>query len=234
MKVIRGAPGSGKTALVFREFKAALRDGGPEPRIVVPTATLVRHFQHELARDGEVCRPHSVISLSRFARERAAEIIPRTVVPAELLRAIVRDSLPPATTDGMVSTIVDTIELFENAGCTPEKLARVRKAGQHAKDFEKVWRASGEAVRKRGYLMRSDLMRTATESNKPARIWLDGFLNFSPIESEFVRSLARVCEVTITLNDSPATDEIRKVALQLGAEDRLLPGASRRPADRPG
>jgi RecB family exonuclease len=229
MKVIRGAPGSGKTALVFREFKAALLTEGPEPRIVVPTATLVRHFQHELARDGVVCRPHSVISLNRFVRERAADVTPRLTVPGELLRALVRDALPAATTPGMVSTVVDTIELFENAGCTPEKLARVRKAGPHAKDFEKVWRAAGEAVRQRGYLMRSDLIRAATESKKPARVWLDGFQSLSPLECEFVQLLARVCEVTMTLNDSPATDEIRKFALQLRAEDRLLAGASRRP-----
>ena len=229
MKIIRGAPGSGKTALVFREFKAALLDDGPEPRIVVPTATLVRHFQHELARDGVVCRPRSVISLSRFVRERAAEVSSRTSAPGELLRAIVRDSLPPATTEGMVSTVVDTIELFENADCTPEKLARVRKAGPNARDFEKVWRASTEAARTRGYLMRSELIRAAAENQKPARTWLDGFQSLSPVECDFIRSLARVCDVTITLNDSPATDEIRKLALRLGAEDRLLTGAPRKP-----
>src|SRR5277367_1157862 len=70
MKLIRGAPGSGKTALVFREFKDALRTGRADLRIVVPTATLVRHFQHELARDGVVFSPRSVVSLNRFVRER--------------------------------------------------------------------------------------------------------------------------------------------------------------------
>src|ERR1700727_1976637 len=126
MKLIRGAPGAGKTALVFREFKDALRAGRTDFRIVVPTATLVRHFQHELARDGVVFSPQSVVSLSRFIRERATVVnTGATPVPDGLLRAIVRDVLRRlpfpefagvATTQGMTAVAIDTIELFENAG----------------------------------------------------------------------------------------------------------------------
>ncbi len=229
MKLIRGAPGSGKTALVFREFKDTLKDGAGGLRIVVPTATLVRHFQHELARDGVVCPPHAVVSLNRFARERAAagQDQPAEVVPDGLLRAIVRDAV--AGSEGMVATVLDTIDLFENAGCTPDKLSGVRKLGPEAKAFEKVWRATGEAVRRRGYLMRPDLIRAAAANTQPARIWLDGFLNFSPLERELVRSLAQTCDLTLTLADCDATADARKLALQLGAADRLLPGAPRRP-----
>src|SRR5580698_10361897 len=120
MKLIRGTPGSGKTPLVFREFKDALLAGATDLRIVVPTATLVRHFQHELARDGMVFSPQSVVSLNRFILERTEA----THVPDGLLRAIVRDCLQRLqfpefaaveTTEGMAATIVDTIALFENA-----------------------------------------------------------------------------------------------------------------------
>src|SRR2546429_8433213 len=90
MKLIRGAPGSGKTALVFREFKEAARQGNGTLRIVVPTATLVRHFQHELARDGVVFPPGAVVSLSRFTSERAPEA---KLAPEGLMRVIVRDAL---------------------------------------------------------------------------------------------------------------------------------------------
>src|ERR1700744_4463140 len=94
MRLIRGAPGSGKTALVFREFKSALRAGETDLRIVVPTATLVRHFQHELARDGMVFPPNSVLSLHRFVRENAAKLPTEPEpVPDGLLRAIVSDCL---------------------------------------------------------------------------------------------------------------------------------------------
>src|ERR1700678_3641692 len=150
MRLIRGGPGSGKTALVFREFKEALRAGRQELRIVVPTATLVRHFQHELARDGVVFSPHAVVFLSRFVKERAAAVgTIATLVPDGLLRGIVRDTLRRlpfpefagvATTQGMTSVAIDTIELFENAACAPEKLAAVRKLSPHARAFARLWR----------------------------------------------------------------------------------------------
>jgi ATP-dependent helicase/DNAse subunit B len=242
MKLIRGAPGAGKTAFVFREFKEALRSGATGLRIVVPTATLVRHFQHELARDGMVFSPRSIVSLNRFMQERSEG----NLVPDGLLRAIVRDALQRlkfpefasvAATEGMAATIVDTIDLFENAGCTPDKLASVRKLGPHAKPFEKLWRAVGEAVRQSGYILRGEIVgQTANlrpvvnlSANRPL-VWFDGFLNFSPIELDFLRGLVKVCDVTLTITDSPATDDIRKFALQLGAEDRLLPGNPRRPS----
>jgi ATP-dependent helicase/DNAse subunit B len=238
MKLVRGAPGSGKTALVFEEFKSGLRAGRGDLRIVVPTATLVRHYQHELARDGMVFPPHSVISLSRFVQERATENATKELVPAGLLRAIVRDILrrlpfpefaEVAGTEGMTAIALDTIDLFENAACTPDKLASVRKPGPHAKAFVRLWRAVSDAVRATGYLMRTDLMRSAAANTQPARIWLDGFLNFSPLEREFVRSLDKVCDLTLTLMDLPATDEIRRFSMQLGAEDRLLSGRSKAP-----
>ncbi len=235
MKLIRGAPGSGKTALVFREFTDELRRGRTDLRIVVPTATLVRHFQHELARDGVVFSPHSVVSLSRFVKERAAGVDP---VPAGLLHAIVRDSLrrnrfpefaDVATTDGMAATVIDTISLFENAGCTPEQLAVVRRSGADAKAFARLWRAVTDRVHECGYQTRVEVIRAAAANTGTAKIWLDGFLTFSPLEREFVASLARVCDVTLTMTDSPSADEIRRFALQLGSEERLLPGSARRP-----
>lgn len=238
MKLVRGAPGSGKTALIFREFKDALRAGRTSLRIVVPTATLVRHFQHELARDGLVFSPHCVVSLSRFARERAAAITSAELVSDGLLRTIVRDALrrlpfpefaEVAATEGMTSVLLDTIELFENSGCTPDKLAAVRKLGVHAKAFARLWRAVGDAVRAAGSLMRSDLMRAAARNTEPLRVWMDGFLGFSPVECDLVRSLAGSCDLTLTLTDSAATVDMRKLALHLGAQDRLLPGSPRRP-----
>jgi ATP-dependent helicase/DNAse subunit B len=239
MRLVRGAPGCGKTALVFREFKAALRAGRKDLRIVVPTATLVRHFQHELARDGVVFSPRCVTSLSRFVKERAeSEKTNPFPIPQGLLRAIVRDTLrrfhfpefeSVANTDGMTSVVLETIGLFENTGCTPDKLSSIRKLSPHARAFSKLWRIVSDRVRETGYATRAEMARAAAANPHPLRIWMDGFLNFSPIEREFVRALAGVCDLTLTLTDSPATDDIRKFAMQLGAEDRLLPGTSRKP-----
>ncbi len=239
MRLIRGAPGTGKTRQVFREFKAALLAGETNVRIVVPTATLVRHFQHELARDGVVFSPRSVVSLNRFLMECAGET---QLVPGGLLRAIVRDRLQRvpfpefeavAGTDGMAATVVDTIDLFENAGCTPDKLASVRKLSPHARAFEKLWRAVAERVRQCGYRLRGDWIRAASHPQPariwPARIWMDGFLNFSPVEHEFLRTLSQACDVTVTLSTLHATEETYRFALKIGAQDRLLPGSPRAP-----
>lgn len=236
MRLIRGAPGSGKTALVFREFKEAQRaaSGDIDLRIVVPTATLVRHFQHELARDGIVFSPRSIVSLRRFALDRAPGV---NLVPDGLLRALTRDALrrldlpefaEVVATEGMTSTIIETIDLFENADCTPDRLSRLRKLGPRAKAFEKVWRVVGESTRERGYTTRVDLMHSAAANTQPARIWMDGFLDFSPLEANFIRELAQNCDLTITASDSPACDEIRRLCLQLKARESLLRGPARK------
>jgi ATP-dependent helicase/DNAse subunit B len=235
VRLIRGAPGAGKTARVFQEFRDALPHRRATLRIVVPTATLVRHFQHELARAGLVFPPSSVLSLRRFIAEQAPGLKP---VPDGLLRATVRDALhrlKPAgfeevsETDGMVSTILEAIGLFENAGATPEKLAAVRRLTPHARAFESVWRAVAAAVRARGFASRTELLRAAAAGVRGLRVWMDGFVAFSPLETELVRALAHSCDLTLTLTDSPAGDDIRRLALHLGAEDRLLPGSARRP-----
>jgi ATP-dependent helicase/DNAse subunit B len=246
MKLIRGAPGSGKTALVFREFREALHSSTAGPgvkalRIVVPTATLVRHFQHELARDGIVFSPHYVISLNRLVRERALPAGPAVLLPEGLKRALVRDALvllkfpefaSVATTSGMTATVLDTIELFENAGGNPDQLASsVRRLGSCARPFEKLWRSVREEAYRRGYCFRSDLLRAAASNPAPARIWLDGFAGFSPVEREFLRGLDKVCDITLTLTDSNAADEVRKFAMELGARDILLPGRPRQPRE---
>ncbi len=240
MRLIRGAPGAGKTGLVFREFKEILRQGRRDMRIVVPTATLVRHFQHELARDGAVFPPGSILSLSRFAFERAPQ---SNLVPDGLLRAIVRDALrrlkpsefaEVAGTEGMAATILDTINLFENAGASVDKLAAVRGLKPHAKAFGKIWRAVDQAVTAAGYQTRAQILRAAasyetSENETPAKVWMDGFLHLSIAERELVAAVAKSCDLTLTLTDAPAADEIRRFALAQGARETLLPGLSRKP-----
>ena len=160
-------------------------------------------------------------------------------VPDGLLCAIVRDALrrvnlpefaAVANTEGMTAAIIDTIGLFENAGCAPDRLARVlRKLGPCAKAFEKVWRDVDAGVRERGYATRPELIRAAAANTQPERVWMDGFLDFSPLETMLIRALAQVCDLTLTVTDSPAGDDIRKLCLQLRARESLLQGPSRRP-----
>jgi ATP-dependent helicase/DNAse subunit B len=235
MRLIRGAPGTGKTSLIFREFKQALRNGRRDMRIVVPTATLVRHFQHELARDGAVFPPGAVLSLSRFAQELAPQC---RLVPDGLLRAIAREvllRLKPAEfaevcgTEGMTATILDTIALFENAGCTADKFNAIRKLSPQAKAFGKVWIAVAQRVAAAGFHTRAQILAIAAANSVKIPVWMDGFINFSAAERTLVSAVVEHCDLTLTLTNSPAADDLRRFAMQLGAEDRLLPGHARKP-----
>lgn len=240
MRLIRGAPGTGKTARVFQAFSDAVRsqpvtNSETALRIVVPTATLVRHYQHELARTGLVFDPNSVVSLSRFALECAPAL---SLAPAGLVRALVRTALSRlqlpefiqvAETPGMADIIIETITRFENAGCTPDRLAKIRTLSPLGKAFHRVWKEVDAAIAQRGFAMRGQLFREAAASIPPAKIWIDGFLRFSPLESDFLRAIAAACDVTLTLTEGPVTFDAYRFAMELGASDRLLPGSPRPP-----
>jgi ATP-dependent helicase/DNAse subunit B len=237
MRLIRGAPGSGKTALVFREFRGALKAGRNGLRIVVPTATLVRYYQHELARSGLVFNPGNVVTLSRFALECAPDL---KLAPADLVRALTRASLARlqlpefaqvAATQGMLDIILETITLFENADCTPERLSKARGLSPHAKAFLRIWKDVDAAIVARGFATRGHVFRRAasTAGLSATAVWFDGFLRFSPLEGALLRTLAVSCDLTLTLTNSPATDDTYRFALELGAKDHLLPGETRRP-----
>ncbi|HVW10917.1 MAG TPA: PD-(D/E)XK nuclease family protein [Bryobacteraceae bacterium] len=233
MRLIRGAAGSGKTALVLREFEDAHR-GGKRARIVVPTATLVRHTQHELARAGLVFDPGQVVSLSRYAAECAPGV---RLASATLVRALTRDalkrlSLPEfadvAETQGMADVALETMGRFENTGCTPEKLGRVRGLTAQGRAFQRLWKEVEAGIAARGFVTRGGLFRAAVKSVAAGAIWLDGFLKFSPVEGELLRAMAAQCELTLTLSDGPETTEAYRFAMELGAKDRLLPAVPRR------
>jgi ATP-dependent helicase/DNAse subunit B len=235
MRLIRGAPGTGKTALVFDAFSQAVRNGETALRIVVPTATLVRHYQHELARTGLVFRPDMVVTLSRFARECAPNL---TLAPTGLVRALTRDALSRlqlpefaqvAETPGMADIVIETITRFENAGCTPDRLSKDRKLSPLGKAFHRVWKEVDTAIARRNFATRGQVIHQAAASVPTTKIWIDGFLRFSPLESDFLRAIATTCDVTLTLTDGPVTFDAYRFAMELGARDQLLPGTPRRP-----
>jgi RecB family exonuclease len=235
MRLIRGAPGAGKTALVLREFKEALLQGRGTARLVVPTSTLVRHFQHELARDGVVLPPSAVISLRRFVEELAPELEPIT---DGAMRVFVRDALArvrPAEfaelcgAEGMIATVLETIGLCENAGLSAAQLAGMRRLSPSAKAFAAVWSAASEAVKAGGFATWPEVVRAAATNASGLRIWMDGFATFSPVETELIAALARSCDMTVTTTDTRGGDEIRKMAMRLEARQTELSGRSRKP-----
>jgi hypothetical protein len=74
MLLLTGPAGSGKTSLVLAQFRAALARNDPPARLLVPTATMARHLQNRIAREGFVLRPHWIQTLSRFVDGWAADL----------------------------------------------------------------------------------------------------------------------------------------------------------------
>ena len=127
----------------------------------------------------------------------------------------------------MADIVIETITRFENAGCTPDRLSKDRKLSPLAKAFLRVWTDVDAAIVERNFATRGHLLRQAATSVPPTKIWIDGFMRFSPLESNLLRAIAATCDVTLTLTDGPVTFDAYRFAMELGARDRLLPGISR-------
>src|SRR5262249_42184402 len=66
MLLITGPAGSGKTVFVLDQFREALRANNHAIRLLVPTSTMARHLQNEIAREGFVFRRNFIQTLSGF------------------------------------------------------------------------------------------------------------------------------------------------------------------------
>ena len=72
MRLITGPAGSGKTSFVLDRFREALRTGDGSIRLIAPTATMARHLQNRIAREGFVFRRELIQTLSGFMEAWAA------------------------------------------------------------------------------------------------------------------------------------------------------------------
>jgi hypothetical protein len=71
MRLLWGPAGSGKTTYILDRFRQALAAGHANIRLLVPTATMARHLQNRLAREGLVFSPSLIQTLSTFVRDYA-------------------------------------------------------------------------------------------------------------------------------------------------------------------
>jgi RecB family exonuclease len=176
-----------KTVLAsFRETLGQGRRG----RIVVPTATLSEHLQHELVRDGLVFRARDVSTLAQFVKELAPEI---AVVSDDLFHLMVEDAvirldLPEfqkvAALAGFHSRLAKTIQELESAGCKPEQLTGPVVAN---------WQDVDRQLSERKLVMRGQSLRIAAEmarrGSPAAQIWFEGFAQLSVPEKELITAL---------------------------------------------
>ncbi len=216
MLVFTGPSGSGKTHRILTAFREAVRGRRSDTRLVVPTATLVRHLRNELAREGLVFSPKSVLTLSAFTSEICSGVALADTAHLTLaIEAAVTEVDSPefARVDGMPgfhAALVATIGELDAAGCEPEQFSRLMPDAPLAEPLLAVWRTMERQLSARGLLTRSQALRRAASEirNRPTRelsqqIWFDGFVGFARPELELIEALASKEQVTVALPSLP-------------------------------
>ena len=131
MRLFTGPPGSGKTAVILNELRAALRAGeGSSVRLLVPTATLAQHMQNELAREGFVFPSSVVQTLKQFIADWRPNVpeVPETIfywiVEAAARRLNRAEFAAVIDFPGFSASLAKTIAEFAAAGCDSARLGR--------------------------------------------------------------------------------------------------------------
>ncbi|HYM12510.1 MAG TPA: PD-(D/E)XK nuclease family protein [Bryobacterales bacterium] len=229
-----GPAGSGKTARVLGELEAALGRGEPA-RLIVPTASMAEHLQHQMARGGLVVSPRTILPLAAFVahltpdcRELspALEIL---LVERALARAAAGEFAAMAGYPGFHARLLDTMHEFWAAGAQTEQLKSILReppAGAFARvmaEFEALLREAGAVHR----AARLRLAADAAQKEKFGAVFVDGFFNFTPVELELLRAVAGAAEkIVVTLPDSGA-DEARRALLEMGMPEQRLAHSQR-------
>src|SRR5690242_11492035 len=104
-------------------FRQALRSDPSAIRLLVPAASLAERLRHNLAREGFVLRPNTILTLSKFVAPWAADLpeisepllyliverIARRLAPPEFVRVL---RMP-----GFCAALAQAIDEFSSAGC---------------------------------------------------------------------------------------------------------------------
>jgi ATP-dependent helicase/DNAse subunit B len=217
MLLLTGPPGSGKTAAILNELRAALRSGGAgSVRLLVPTATLAQHMQNELAREGFVFPPNIVQTLKQFIadwRPEAPEVA-KTIfhwIVEEAARRVNRAEFAAVIEfSGFNASLANTIEEFAAAGCDSAQLAANLPDAPLAEAFLAVYREVDRELTRRGLALRARRLeiaadRIAAEGAGAVRtVWFDGFHALPEPELQLIAALAKHARVTIALSDFAA------------------------------
>jgi RecB family exonuclease len=236
MLLLTGPAGSGKTFRILERLRAAFERRDSGVRLLTPTATMARHFQNRLAREGFVFRPGLIQTLSRFVDAYAADL-PQVSEP--LLYLLVEDATRRVNRPefarvvhlhGFCAALTRAMEEFSAAGCDASRLADSlpRKTAAPLGDaFLAVYREVDRELARRGLATRSQRLLHAAE--RIAReglagvhtIWLDGFHAVPDPELAVIDALCRHADVTLTLPAAVITEPTRARLLAMGFAEEV-------------
>ncbi|MCX6637898.1 MAG: PD-(D/E)XK nuclease family protein, partial [Acidobacteria bacterium] len=230
------------------EVRRLLDAGARDFRLLVPTATMAEHLRNQLAREGFAFPPELVSTLTRFLAgyskglEQAPPAALPLIVETTLSRRAPAAFAKVAGFAGFSTYLARLIEDFASVGCGVERLSglagRLGLASPIVSGFLEIFRAAEAELRKRGWLLRGELLsRLASRIQSGsvpgcARVFFDGFLSMTDPELEVVGALAAHAEVTVTLPCWSGADAARESLLKIGFREEPLTVRRRaRPAE---
>jgi ATP-dependent helicase/DNAse subunit B len=235
MKIWTGPAGSGKTAAVLEEFRAALRARRDDVRLLVPTATLAEHLQNRLARAGFVFRRSLVQTLSGFVEtvtrdlRQVSEPVLYLIVE-EAARQVERPEFARVVTlPGFCATVARVIGELSSAGCDSSRLASCLPEAPLAAAFLAVYREVDRELERRGMVLRARRLEIAAERIDQnglagiATVWLDGFHALPDPELRVLRAIARHADVTVTIGEADLDERLRALADQVERRAKSRP-----------
>jgi ATP-dependent helicase/DNAse subunit B len=231
--LLTGAAGSGKTARILREFRAALPAN--RARILVPTATLATHLRNELARDGVVFHPSGIDTLAHFIQElrpnsrQVSDDIFHLAVESSVAQLGRPEFAEVAKLPGFSSRLARTLSDLDAAGCTPAALSRVdREKAPYRDALVAIWQLVIMQLHDRGFVTRAELLRELAADPGhalPIAIWFDGFAQISTPEFDFICALAKRTRVTVAIADEGASEWLKATLRGRGFVEEHLQGA---------
>jgi len=236
MLLLTGPAGSGKTFRILERLRAAFERGDSGVRLLTPTATMARHVQNRLAREGFVFRPALIGTLSRFVYAFAADL-PQVSEP--LLYLLVEDAARRVNRPefarvvhlpGFCAALARAMEEFSAAGCDAARLANSlprKAAAPLGEAFLAIYREVDRELARRGLATRSQRLlhaagRIAREGLAGVHtIWLDGFHALPDPDLAAIDALCRHADVTLTLPAAAITEPTRARLLAMGFTEEI-------------
>ncbi|HJT89966.1 MAG TPA: PD-(D/E)XK nuclease family protein [Bryobacteraceae bacterium] len=229
--MITGPAGSGKTALVLEEFRQALRRNRERIRLLVPTATMARHLENEVAREGLVLRRNLIQTLSGFVEERGGEPpqAPDAMVYLTVEQVARRQDQPEfhkvAQTPGFCASLARTIAEFSAAGCDSARLAAALPEAPLAAAFWAIYEEVDAVLKARGLALRGQRLEAAARRIRREGlagiedVWMDGFQALPDPELAVIEAIAKHASVTLTLGNHEASRPLRDRLAAMGFQE---------------
>jgi ATP-dependent helicase/DNAse subunit B len=221
MRLLTGPAGSGKTSFVLDRFREALGAGDESIRLLVPTATMARHLQNRIAREGFVLRHELIQTIYGFIEawaggvREAPDATFYLIVEQAVERANRREFARVARLPGFCSTMARTISEFSSAGCDSARLAESLPDAPLAAAFLAVYREVDLELEQRGVALRAKRLELAADKIERdglggiRTICLDGFHALPDPELRVIAALDRHADVTLALADADWTAPVQ-------------------------